>query len=66
MNKVHFSSACQNWATPKEVYEELNKEFKMLLLLKIIFVISISLVFVVLVSMVFEDLVNKFLNWIGL
>ena len=27
MNKVHFSSHKQNWETPKEFYDELNKEF---------------------------------------
>ena len=25
--KVHFSSITDNWATPKDVYDELNKEF---------------------------------------
>jgi site-specific DNA-methyltransferase (adenine-specific) len=28
MNKVHFSSLSVHWATPKGVYDELNKEFK--------------------------------------
>jgi len=26
-NKVHFSSQCLDWQTPKAVYDELNKEF---------------------------------------
>lgn len=26
-NKVHFSSITDNWSTPKDVYENLNKEF---------------------------------------
>lgn len=25
---VHFSSSTDNWSTPKEVYDSLNKEFK--------------------------------------
>lgn len=27
MNRVHFSSATDHWATPKAVYEDLNREF---------------------------------------
>ena len=26
-NKVHFMSTHDNWSTPKDVYDELNKEF---------------------------------------
>ena len=27
MNKVHYSSATDNWETPQEVFDKLNEEF---------------------------------------